>query len=694
MYEFRDTIDTSDSVSLPSEALKLNGEYIENLIPGYRTLTVSGREALSPELSFFDTGIRDGSTMKGKRYPARTIRVAYQLIAQSNEDFRAAYNKLAHILDVKDAELIFNDEQDKFFTGTPAFIGEVEPGRNSVIGEFEILCLDPFKYSVMEYQAMASEGETSVLLDYNGTYKSFPTLQAEFYNESETSEDGETVTELTGAGDCGYVAFFNESEKIIQLGDPDEVDGNEGAHPYSQTLVNQKFDTKTSWGTAAKKLWAVNSGITSSSVVVQTGNVGIGVASVATETIPAKTSGTLLNDVVSTYERPYIHYTVTAQTSDRTENSVKVLVTAKARLDNSQSYFKTGYGLRGYIYIGGVWKNFDIKKTNEVWEGKSWHNGVITVTVTGLSASTAQLTGIKFKVLRTDSTGGQSGLLSETACANLKISTYTAPTPTTYYLQSTNYGTGEDWHGASITRTLPADETGEVGAKDFILSYSQKMSIGITQAGSYSATKEKGAFQVLLVSGSGTDRKIVAGVNVYKGADGKQANLRFYINGKVQETTTVDLSHDNKYFNSTKTSKITKIGTTIQFDICGIRRTYRAISAADLIVNEVTFTFTKFGTSPALTYNGLYWAKFVKNNCETYEDIPNKFSANDVVEADCKTGEILLNGVSTPALGALGNDWEEFFLTPGLNQIGFAYSDWVTSEYAPTVRVKYREVFL
>jgi hypothetical protein len=95
-----------------------------------------------------------------------------------------------------------------------------------------------------------------------------------------------------------------------------------------------------------------------------------------------------------------------------------------------------------------------------------------------------------------------------------------------------------------------------------------------------------------------------------------------------------------------------------------------------------------------LSYNGLYWVKFAKNNCETYKDVPNKFSANDVLVADCKNGEILLNGIPSPALGALGNDWEGFCLEPGLNQIGISYSTWVSAGYAPTMKVRYREVFL
>ena len=108
--------------------------------------------------------------------------------------------------------------------------------------------------------------------------------------------------------------------------------------------------------------------------------------------------------------------------------------------------------------------------------------------------------------------------------------------------------------------------------------------------------------------------------------------------------------------------------------------------------NKVTFVFEQWSNLAALDSNGLYWAKFVKHNCDEYKDVPNKFGADDFLIADCKSGEIQLNGVLTPSLGALGNDWEEFYLTPGLNQLGFAYSDWV--KVAPVFKVRYREVFL
>ena len=688
MYNFVDVNETSEAVILPSEALCLNGEYIENLIPGYRTLTVEGREALSPELEFFSVGSSDGATHKSKRYPERIITITYQLISKTSEDFRQAYNQLGKILDVENAQLIFNDEPDKFFTGTPSHIGAVPPGKNAVVGTFEILCVDPFKYSLVEYEAEPSLEDSSVLVDYAGTYKAFPTLVAEFYNEDEASEDGETAKELTGNGDCGYVAFFNESEKIIQLGDPEEVDG-ENAYAKSQTLVNSTFKTKNAWGSAAKSQWTVNNGIVSSSALEQTGAVGMGAASYSTTAAVKNTSSTLLK-VQSDSSDPVFDYTVVCKSSNRAANSVKINVSISAALTRDSSYFGRSYGLKASLYIGGSWRTAVLKTTDEYWSGRTAHTKNLSFTVSGLSNTTTALTGIKFKVERTDSTGGTAGKLAEKSCKNMPISAYSTAQPETYYLTSTDYGSGANWHGGSITRRIPADAAGEAGAKNFTLSYSQKMSIGSGSA----AQSELGAFQVLLASGSGSSRKLVAGVNIYKGSKGKKAKLRFYINGSVALTTNIDLSYNNKYFNSDKSSVITKVGDTVTFNICGIKKVFTAEEITDVAVNEVTITMSKFGTKTPLSFNGLYWVKFVKNNCDTWKDIPNKFGTGDIIEADCKTGNIYFNGVRSPEYGALGNDWEGFYLTPGLNQIGFAFSDWVEEGFEPKCKIRYREVFL
>lgn len=548
MYGFTDTNAGTGNVSLPSEALRINGQYIEEQITGYRTLTVSGREALSPELSTFEAGARDGSVFKSRRFPARMITVKYQLIAASNAAFRDAYNKLGRILNVEDAELVFKDETDKFFIGTPSKIGEVEPGKNVVIGDFEILCADPLKYSVIEYEAEPEIGEESVLINYNGTYKSFPTLESEFYKESEINSAGAS-SGLTGKGDCGYVAFFDDNENIIQIGDPDEADAaNVGEK--SQTLIHQEFTSVNGWGTAAQGLWTVkNNGSIFPDNSTQTGSVGIKPGSFA---------------------------------SDGSANS--------------------------------------------------------------------------------------------------------------YYLSAASYGTGPSlWHGPSITRLIPADSGGETGAGNFLVSYKHKMCIG----SAIDCVNQYGDFQVQISDANG---KVIAGARVGKWESGKSGGVIFYADGKNIGSVGIDLSHWNSLTgrdeSSIPTSFIRKTGSEVVFNMIGIRRSFVVPSLENAVATRVTVRFGAYSDKPALSYNGLFWLKCVKDNCNTYVDIPNKFSANDVIRADCKNGEIYLNGVSFPDLGALGNDWEGFFLKPGLNQIGFSCSDWVPAAYAPKFKVKYREAFL
>lgn len=689
MYNFVDVTEVAESgIVLPSEALKINGEYIENQIEGYRTLSVSGREALAPIVERFETGIRDGSKLKNKRYPERTIIVKYQIAVATNEAFREAYNKLGRILDVKEAELIFNDEQDKFFIGTPSYIGEVDPGKNAVVGEFEILCTDPFKYSCLEYTATPNLDNTSVLIDYNGTYKSYPTLQAEIFNEYDVSEDGETGATLTGGGDCGYIAFFDENENIIQIGDPDEVDG-ETAYAKSQTLVNQSFDKTSSWGTAAKELWETNNGVALPSDVAQLGSVGMDVASYAVPSNPASTSATLLNRKQSDAGRPVFYYTVTAKTSGRTANTINVNVAITTALQNDGSYFGHGYGIKGSLYIGDDWHDIVLKTTSEYWRGRTGHTKNMSFTVSGLSESQLSITGIQFKVERTDSLGGNAGKLASVTCSNLPISDYVADVPETYYLNASSYGSASGWHGAFITRTLPADEAGETGAKDFTFTYKQKMSIGNAS----SNTNQRGAFQAMLSDANGV---VIAGVRICKNAAGKQATIVLYVNGENVWNVDIDLSYNNDFFgvNGKKTSSITKIGSKITFNIGGYKMAFTNTDVATLKTTKITLGFEQYSTAAALSYNGLYSVKFVKNNCNTWKDIPNKFSAGDIVQADCKDGEIYLNGVSCPEYGALGNDWEGFYLTPGLNQIGFSFSDWVTAGCEPSITVRYREVFI
>lgn len=221
MYNFVDTTERYPGQNLPSEALMFNGNYLENVIPGYRTLYVSGREIINTELTELEVGALDGARYRRKRYPSRTIVVGYQLIAEDNGAFRNVYNKLNALLDEEQATLIFADEPDKFFIGTKQGSSEVPTGKNAIASELEFYCADPFKYSVEEFTAKpTADGGKTFVVSYNGTYKAFPSFQAKMKSDN------------------GMIGFVNESKKILQFGDPDETDGE--TYKKSEMVTNYK----------------------------------------------------------------------------------------------------------------------------------------------------------------------------------------------------------------------------------------------------------------------------------------------------------------------------------------------------------------------------------------------------------------------------------------------------------------------
>ena len=109
MYEFRDTIDHTEIASaLPSEAVSINGQYLESVVEGYRTLYTKGRESLAVELNTYSVGVADGETFKFKRYPARTLKVGFQLVAPDTWEFRRRFNQLNNLLSLDEADFIYN----------------------------------------------------------------------------------------------------------------------------------------------------------------------------------------------------------------------------------------------------------------------------------------------------------------------------------------------------------------------------------------------------------------------------------------------------------------------------------------------------------------------------------------------------------------------------------------------------------
>ena len=675
---------------LTSKSMQLNGEYIETLIEGYTTIDVSKNELLGVDQETEEIGISDGSVFKYKRYEERSIEISFAIEGKTRIDLNEKLTKLNGVLNVTNAQLIFADEPDVYYTGTldgsPSAAIAIGGATDNAVatGKFTFLCSDPFKYSIIEHEASQSEDDSNVIfVNYEGTYKSYPKLEVDFLKQEDTG------TALSNNGDCGYVAFFNEDKKIIQIGDPEEVDGQEtGIYEKSQTLINQTFTESNSWSTSGST-WSKNTGTLCLEDVVRAGEVGMSISTYTTKVNSKTTSAKVLAKTRSDKGSPYIYYTVSlsASASSRNADSIRVTAVVTSSLWTSSSWFLGGYVLLGSLYIGGKWHNVTLKASSAKWKGTTAHTASMSFTVSGLSDTQTSITGIKFKVSRTDSLGDGAGVLNERSCGSLTISSYTESVADAYCLSPTSYGTStNNFHGPSISRALPIDSKGASGATDFTFSYKHKMSTG----NSATSSEEIGGFQAVLIAGT----SVFGGVRVVKNQNGTGGKLNYYVNGKIAYTKDVDLTYKNATLGEGANVVVTKSGSDISFAIGNDTQKFTDTSIKTITITEIAFIFEQYSASPSLTYNGLSWVKFVKDNCDTWENIPNKFGSNDILICDCRKGEILLNDVSTPKLGAIGNNWESFYLKPGINQIGISYSDWVESANAPTFKIKYREVFI
>lgn len=255
IYEFIDTVEGvtgATGADKPTEALKINGQFIEDQITGYRTLYVKGRETLLAEAESYEVGLRDGTILQSRRFPERIITIGFQLICSTASAFRTAFNKLNTILNTEDAELIFNDELDKYYVGTPIEPDEVDPGSNAIVSEFSIVCNDPFKYSTTVTNVQTStyseqvtdeDGNTSTVTsqvlttDNTGGYKTYPAFQVQFATDEDASHD------IGTDADCGYVLFAKGgTDYSVQIGDDQEKDTT------TVKVLNHKFAASSRGG--------------------------------------------------------------------------------------------------------------------------------------------------------------------------------------------------------------------------------------------------------------------------------------------------------------------------------------------------------------------------------------------------------------------------------------------------------------
>lgn len=141
--------DHHDGKGHSTSAMNYNGIWIEDIIDGYYTLKVEGREMLAPEVEIQNTSV--GAIVSSQRIPSRTLKVTFKLENHNPDllliDFRNLVNEL---YTEEDVPIYFNDERDVFYCGRFSGASEVDGASYEVVSDFEITCADPRRYSQAE----------------------------------------------------------------------------------------------------------------------------------------------------------------------------------------------------------------------------------------------------------------------------------------------------------------------------------------------------------------------------------------------------------------------------------------------------------------------------------------------------------------------------------------------------------------
>ena len=250
-------------------------------------------------------------------------------------------------------------------------------------------------------------------------------------------------------------------------------------------------------------------------------------------------------------------------------------------------------------------------------------------------------------------------------------------------------GSGNYYKGACKKITIPADENGEVGAKNF------KAQCRVNYE-TVKRLRQTGMLQ--FVVGDEDDAVLAL---IYFNKNSKTSNTAHY-RCRVGKQDKNKINFTPNYQNLTTKSgnliSITKTGGLFAFDICGKKYQFRDDTLAEKKAKTLTVFMGNmpgavesfFSTSSNLGRMLLTDLTFRKDNVLYTYDIPNRYSEGCVVKVDGESTKVYVNDVESPGDEVLGSKY--FLAPPGETKVRFYYSEFSTP--APTIKAYIREAYL
>lgn len=662
MYDFRETtpFTGSDDNQRPAEAMLIDGQYIEDLIPGYSTLQVSGRELLSQSIEKQTIGKSDGEFIQYVRNPSREIVVGYRLAAADNLSFRQAFYKLNDILHGENHQVSFNDDPSKYWIATFSDIDDVPKGRNAITSSFTLFVPDGIAHSVSTQTAD------------NMPYKDIPlNLMAG------TSADPVSVTgsgwNIQKLGSFNNPTVGKKYAATVLLGRADfavsfqlwanDINGNRislaGFPVTTQMGANQRSTIVCTWP---------DPGTTGAAQIEVTLAWAFQKTDVGTyQYLKAKLEEGTTYSTWSPNPADPEYYSDTITVHNGGTYPVEPVITATMHADNGVVAFVNDQGsvlqFGSPSEIDGVVR----QKSERVYyfDFENEPNGIVMNDGALTYPNYRDNPATPNKQKGIFSYGRPDGYDNAIAYPN------TERNPSNY------------WSGPSMSGKLAANSNGKQNGNfewrnlirfATMTNWAGRVEFNLTYEGKIVAS-------LALYDQSTTDDQVMFEGKIH---DGNDARMLFH------EALPRDL-----YSRANSFAVISKMGDQLTFRIDrvgggNVIRPFTIAGFGALPVDGWTVWFSAF--SDVLEANmGWQDSYFDWVNVDYWTDVPNRFKEGDVVKIDVAKRVVSLNGAEDPTLQTVGNNWEGFQLLPGKNTIQVLQSDWAKPY---TCQVEWQEAWL
>lgn len=246
-------------------------------------------------------------------------------------------------------------------------------------------------------------------------------------------------------------------------------------------------------------------------------------------------------------------------------------------------------------------------------------------------------------------------------------------------VEVSDFGSGEGWHGPSVTRFL---------GDDAIENWEATFRVGLKRASSNPKREQVGLLEGNILD---ADNNFIAGFNIKKPrATDERVEYAFYIGDN--RVFLGDIPYNFRDFFGNVVIK--KIGSKFVFSIGGFgdnwkfnwsySKSFTNDDVANLRAKSMSAFFGSWNWRPSMSL-GMSYAKFTKINTNNPEEESLKFLTGDHLEIT-ENLKVFLNG--TPADDYLANGSDKLYFEPGTTEVLIA------SDKSPSVTATLRERFL